>query len=190
MFKQNNMEVFPIIVPASNKLKSYNFFLVKHGNSLTLIDTGLNTDDCWNSLQKTLKNHDFTLTDITRILLTHHHLDHIGLVNRIVSTHSIPVYAHPYAILVLKRDKEYTKMRIEFFRKLYKEMGCGEIGDKQVVNLRNPIILGEDKKIHCEIQEITNNQLFGFDILEIPGHAPDQVSFSEKSVSGYLLEIY
>ncbi|MFE0504970.1 MBL fold metallo-hydrolase [Peribacillus butanolivorans] len=180
MFKQNNMEVFPIIVPASNKLKSYNFFLVKHGNSLTLIDTGLNTDDCWNSLQKTLKNHDFTLTDITRILLTHHHLDHIGLVNRIVSTHSIPVYAHPYAILVLKRNKEYTKMRIEFFRKLYKEMGCGEIGDKQVVNLRNPIILGEDKKIHCEIQEITNNQLFGFNILEIPGHAPDQVAFYGK----------
>lgn len=180
LFKQNNMEVFPIIVPASNKLKSYNFFLMKQGNSLTLIDTGLNTEDCWNSLQKTLKNHDFTLTDITRILLTHHHMDHIGLVNRIVSAHSIPVYAHPYAILVLKRDKEYTKMRIEFFRKLYKEMGCGEIGDKQVVNLRNPIILGENKKIDCEIQEITNNQLFGFDILEIPGHAPDQVAFYNK----------
>ena len=42
-------------------------------NSLTLIDAGLNTDDCWNSLQMTLKDHDYTLTDITGILLTHHH---------------------------------------------------------------------------------------------------------------------
>ncbi|MFD2005462.1 hypothetical protein [Peribacillus frigoritolerans] len=102
----------------------------------------------------------------------------------------MPVYAHPNAILVLKRDKDYTKMRIEFFRKLYKEMGCGEIGDKQVVNLRNPIILGEDKKIHSEIHEIINNQLFGFNILEIPGHAPDQVAFYGKECNGYLLEIY
>lgn len=92
----------------------------------------------------------------------------------------IPVYAHPYAIFVLKRDAEYIKMRAEFFRKLYQEMGCGEIAEKQVANLHNPIILSEDKKIHCEIQEITNNQLFGFDILEIPGHAPDQIALYNK----------
>src|SRR4051794_3900079 len=105
------MEVFPVIVPASNELKSFNFFLVKHENSLTLIDAGLNTDNCWNSLQMTLKDNDYTLTDITGILLTHHHTDHIGLVNRLVSTHSIPVYAHPNAILILNRDSEYMKMR-------------------------------------------------------------------------------
>ncbi len=180
LFKTNNLEVFPCLVPASNKLKSFNLFLVKHENSLTLIDAGLNTDDCWNSLQKTLKDNDFTLSDITGILLTHHHTDHVGLVNRILSTHSIPVYAHPYAILVLKRDKDYIKMRVEFFKKLYQEMGCGEIGEKQVADLHNPIILSEDNKIHCEIKEITINKLLGFDILEIPGHAPDQVAFYDK----------
>jgi glyoxylase-like metal-dependent hydrolase (beta-lactamase superfamily II) len=114
LFKQNSMEVFPVIVPTSSKLKSFNFYLIRQGNSLTLIDTGLNTDDCWNSLQKTLRDHEFTLTDITEILLTHHHTDHIGLIDRMVSTHSIPVYAHPYAKLVLKRDTKYIKMRKRF----------------------------------------------------------------------------
>ncbi|EKN66625.1 metallo-beta-lactamase superfamily protein [Neobacillus bataviensis LMG 21833] len=180
MFKKNNMEVYPVIVPASNKLKSFNFFLVKHKNSLTLIDAGLNTDDCWNALQKTLKKYDYTLTDLTGIYLTHHHTDHIGLVNRILSTHSIPVYAHPYAILVLKRDTEYIKMRVEFFRKLYQEMGCGENGEKHVTDLRNPIILDEDKKIHCEIQDMNDHPFWGFDLLEIPGHSPDQVAFYNK----------
>jgi glyoxylase-like metal-dependent hydrolase (beta-lactamase superfamily II) len=180
LFKNNNIEVFPCLVPASNKLKSFNFFLVKNENSLTLIDSGLHTADCWNSLQKTLKDNDFTLTDITEILLTHHHSDHIGLVDRIVSTHSIPVYAHPYAILVLKRDIKYIKMRVEFFRNLYQEMGCGDIGEKQIADLQNPIILGVDKKIDCEIQEITNSKLLGFDILETPGHAPDQIAFYHK----------
>ncbi|WP_238579158.1 MBL fold metallo-hydrolase [Neobacillus niacini] len=115
MLKKNNIEVYPVNVPASNKLKSFNFFLVKQENSLTLIDAGLNTDDCWNALQKTLKDRDYILTDISGIYLTHHHTDHIGLVNRIVSTHDIPVYVHPYAKLVLKRDTQYIKMRVEFF---------------------------------------------------------------------------
>jgi hypothetical protein len=58
VFKKNNIEVFPVIVPASNKLKSYNFFLVENEQSLLLIDTGLNNDDCWDSLQRVLKNND------------------------------------------------------------------------------------------------------------------------------------
>jgi glyoxylase-like metal-dependent hydrolase (beta-lactamase superfamily II) len=140
----------------------------------------LNGDESWESLQKTLKNNDFTLTDITGILLTHHHTDHIGLVNRILSAHSIPVYAHPYAKLLLNRDSEYVKMRVEFFRKLYQEMGCGEMGQQQVANLQNPINLGEKNRIHCEILEFTDNLHFGFEIFEIPGHAPDQVAFYHK----------
>lgn len=184
MYKKNNIEVYPVIVPTSNKLASINFFLVKQDNSLTLIDAGLSNDECWNALQMTLRKHDYTLTDITGILLTHNHIDHIGLVNRIVSSHSIPVYAHPCAKLVLKRDPHYMKMRIEFFRKLYREMGCAEFGDKQVADLRNPIIINENKKIDCEIQEITHNHLFGFDIIEIPGHAPDQVAFYHKESKG------
>jgi glyoxylase-like metal-dependent hydrolase (beta-lactamase superfamily II) len=180
LFKKNSMEVFPVIVPTSSKLKSFNFYLIRQGNSLTLIDTGLNTDDCWNSLQKTLRDHDFSLSDITEILLTHHHTDHIGLVDRMVSTHSIPVYAHPYAKLVLKRDTKYIKMREVFFRQLYREMGCGEMGENQVACLHNPIILSEDKKILSNIHKITNGQLLGFEILNIPGHAPDQIAFYHK----------
>lgn len=169
-----------MFVPAANRLKSYNFYLVKNEDSLMLIDTGLNNDDCWDSLQRILRINGFTLADITGILITHHHTDHIGLVNRIVSDHSIPVYAHPYAKLLLNRDIEYVKMRVDFFRKLYQEMGCGEMGEKQVANLKNPIILGEKNRIHCEILEFTNHQLFGFELFEIPGHAPDQVAFYHK----------
>ena len=93
-----NMEVCSMIVPASYGLKSVNFYLVKQEKSLTLIDAGFNTDECWEALQHTLKQNGYELHDITEILLTHHHIDHIGLVNRIVAKHPIPVYAHRNAI--------------------------------------------------------------------------------------------
>lgn len=177
MFKKEDVEVIPILVPTSNELKSINFFLVKQDSALTLIDAGLNTEECWNSLQKTLNKNDYTLTDITEIFLTHHHSDHIGLVNRILSTHSIPVYAHPEANLRLKRDKAYINMRVEFFKKLYQEMGCGELGEKQVIDLHNPIMLNDDHRIDCEVQDIKRDLLLGFTVLEIPGHAPDLIAF-------------
>ncbi|MBM4764893.1 MBL fold metallo-hydrolase [Bacillus sp. B15-48] len=180
MFNENNIEVFPVIVPTSNELKSFNFYLVKHNHSLTLIDAGVNTAKCWDALQKTLKGHGFTLTDITEVLLTHHHTDHIGLINRILSVHSIPVYAHPNATLILKRDREYRKMRRAFFKKLYAEMGCGEIGERQVASTHNPINLNEDKKTNGEIREMATGPFLGFSLLEIPGHAPDQVGFYQK----------
>ena len=129
---KNNNEVFPILVPVNNKLKSVNFFLVKQENSLTLIDAGFNTDDCWLHLQMTLKMNGYSLRDITEILLTHHHVDHIGLINRIIAEHPIPVYIHPYAIPKLKGDPDFIKMRLDFFKNLYQEMDCGEMGEKQV----------------------------------------------------------
>ncbi|MFD1781588.1 MBL fold metallo-hydrolase [Fredinandcohnia salidurans] len=177
MFKKEDVEVIPISVPTSNELKSINFFLVKQDSALSLIDAGLNTEECWDSLQKILKKHDYTITDLTEILLTHHHSDHIGLVNRILSTHSIPVYAHPEASYRLKRDKAYMNMRVEFFKKLYQEMGCGVFGEKQVIDLHNPIILKDDHRIDCEIQEISSDHLLSFTILDIPGHAPDLIGF-------------
>lgn len=177
-----NIKIFPVIVPESviNGLRSINFYLVKQENSLTLIDAGLNTDDCWYALQTTLKVNGYTLHDITEILLTHHHVDHVGLVNRIVALHEIPVYAHPNAIPRLKRDHDFLQMRVEFFKQLYNEMGCGEMGERQVSYLSNSIIKNKDKKIHSEIEEINNHQLMNFDVIPMFGHAPDQVAFFNR----------
>ncbi|MFB4162934.1 MBL fold metallo-hydrolase [Alteribacillus sp. JSM 102045] len=60
----------------------------------------MNSGACWNSLLKTLRENGFSLLDIDQILLTHHHIDHIGLINRIISEHPIPVYAHTHSIPV------------------------------------------------------------------------------------------
>ncbi|WP_285766707.1 MBL fold metallo-hydrolase [Peribacillus sp. SI8-4] len=180
LYKKTTMEVFPIIVPFCNKLKSINFYLVRYKDSLILIDAGMDTEDCWRSLQKILEENHYKLIDISAILLTHHHTDHIGLVNRIVCANPIPVYAHPRAIPILKRDSEYMKRRKEFFRNLYRQMGCGKFGDRQVVDLHNPILLTEDKKIECDIK-VAQDLFFDFDILDIPGHAPDQIAFYNRN---------
>jgi glyoxylase-like metal-dependent hydrolase (beta-lactamase superfamily II) len=175
-YSKAGCDVFPIIIPAKN-LKTINFFLVKHESGLSLIDAGLDDEACWNALQTQLKKNDLELEDLTEIILTHHHFDHVGLVNRIVSIHPIPVFASPLSIPRLKRDPHFLENRVNFYEQVYKEMGCGELGDKQIHYLRKSIKKNKHQAIGTEIREINSNQFLHFNVLEIPGHAPDHIAF-------------
>lgn len=169
-------EVFPIIVPVKSSLKSINFYLLKTDEILILIDAGLNNNECWNALNETLHKNNFGIKDISHIILTHHHIDHVGLVNRITSTNPVPVYAHPLAFPRLKREEEFIYRRIEFFSKLYKEMGCGEAGQEQVEHLWRAAKKNELQKIACDLYELTPGRFENLEIIEVPGHAPDQMA--------------
>lgn len=180
-FKNKKYEVLPIIVPVPSGLKSINFFLVKSNKSLILIDAGLNNNDCYQALIQGLHVNDLALTDITSIILTHHHIDHIGLVNHITTKHSIPVYVHPKSIPRLKRDDAFLNMRIEFFSSLYEQMGCGEEGKKQIYFLKQAIIKNRADAINADLYPIEIRQLNDFELLEVPGHAPDQIALLDNS---------
>ncbi|MCK1992802.1 MBL fold metallo-hydrolase [Peribacillus muralis] len=186
-----DFEIYPIIAPSAFSLKSINFYLVKKEDALILIDAGMDDDVCWNALQQTLKENGLSIGNITDIWLTHHHGDHVGLVNRITALHPVPIYAHPKAVPRLKRDPDFLKMRIEFYKQLYLEMGCGELGDKQVAYLFNAVDHNKDQKLNGDIIEITEKHLFDFEVIEFPGHAPDQIAFLDQKgkrlLSGDLL---
>jgi glyoxylase-like metal-dependent hydrolase (beta-lactamase superfamily II) len=173
--KKECCAVTPIIIPQKSSLKSYNFYLVKHGQSLSLIDAGVNSEECWNGLISALDSNGYSLNDLTEVILTHHHSDHIGLVNRITSEHTIPVYAHPLSIPHLKRDPGFLGMRIDFFKKLYQEMGCAENGTRQIDYLKKALIDNQHQALQADIIPINSDQLFHFSIIEIPGHAQDQI---------------
>ncbi|MGJ7919774.1 MBL fold metallo-hydrolase [Neobacillus sp. LXY-4] len=179
--KTNGVEVIPIIVPDQSGLKSINFYLIKHGQSLSLIDAGWNNNECWDALIKTLGDNGFSLRDLTEIILTHHHNDHVGLVNRIITEHPIPVYASPLSILRLKRDQSFLEMRADFYAKLYREMGCGESGEKQITYLKSAIQKNKHNAVVADITEIVDPTLLNFDVIPVPGHAPDQLSFYQKN---------
>ncbi|QQK78733.1 MBL fold metallo-hydrolase [Salicibibacter cibi] len=182
--EKRNHTVYPIIVPVNYNLKSINFYLYQSDNTLTLIDAGLNNEECWNALAETLKANEFSLQDIAQIYLTHHHVDHVGLVDRIVSEHPIPVYAHPFSIPRLKRERDFMERRVKFFETLYKEADCGEAGQTQVRYLKNALQKNEKKAMQTDIIPFDQAQL-DLEIMEVPGHAPDQVSFFHEE-TGWL----
>ncbi|MBP1931050.1 MBL fold metallo-hydrolase [Ammoniphilus resinae] len=170
--------VYPIIVPTPYNLKSFNFYLVEEAGSLSLIDAGVDTVDAWELLRQTLTKHGFAFSDLKQILVTHNHHDHIGLINRICAQQAVPVYAHAEAIPRMKRDPKFLTMRIKFFEQLYREMGCGPMGEKQIEKLKEAVHNNQHQMIRTDILPFTGSDSIGdFQIIETPGHAPDHVSF-------------
>jgi len=170
--------VYPIIVPTPYTLKSFNFYLIEEAGSLTLIDAGIDSEEAWELFSQTIKEHGYTLSDLKQILVTHNHHDHVGLINRICAQQDVPVYAHSEAIPRMKRDPKFLTRRIEFFKQLYREMGCGSAGDKQIEKLKEAARKNQHQMIRTDILPFPQSGLISeFQIIETPGHAPDHVSF-------------
>lgn len=177
MIEKGDCRVYPVIVPVNYSLRTINFYLIEESGSLTLIDAGFNNDECWEFLIRVLNENRFSLSaDIKQIILTHSHQDHTGLVNRIVGKKEIPIYAHFDSVKRLKRDKDFMKLRIDFFNRFYQEMGCGVAGRRRVQRLKELLKKNKHDEIKADIIPIANSEMVnGMEVMETPGHAPDHL---------------
>lgn len=178
-----NLQVIPVILPTNSNLISFNFYIVQHEGKTFLIDAGINSDECWNLVQKKLKNINRSVRDLDAIILTHHHVDHIGLVNRIREVYDIPVFAHYKAFKRLKRDESYLQKRIAFFEELYLNMGCQHEVEKEIARLQKAAVQNKSQTVNGDFLPIEEGDIiFGLSVLEMPGHSVDHIAlFHEES---------
>jgi len=82
-------------------MKTVNAFILK-GDEVVLIDSGENTDESYAAMIAGLKSHQLEVTDIDRIVITHAHVDHIGMAQRVAEAANAKVWVsektHPYAL--------------------------------------------------------------------------------------------
>ena len=97
-------EVHRIEVPTPFPVGSVNCYLIE-GSPLTLIDAGPKTSKSLEALQQGLKALSYSLSDIEQILLTHSHVDHVGMVAQIARERE-KVHGNPPMVWVNQRDAE------------------------------------------------------------------------------------
>lgn len=85
--------VWQLKVPmARNPLRYTYSYLIK--NEGTIIDTGVGTPQAYEAFKRQLRRLDFEVRKIRRIILTHLHGDHIGLVDSIKDVSGALIYVH------------------------------------------------------------------------------------------------
>lgn len=92
------MTITPIRIPLPEilNMQTVNSWLVKEPVP-TLIDCGELTEDSWESLNQHLKENGLAVSDIQKIIITHAHVDHMGMANRIVEHSDAKVWLSEYA---------------------------------------------------------------------------------------------
>lgn len=93
-----------IEIPTPFPVGSVNCYLIE-GSPLTLIDTGPKTSESLTTIQQAFRNLSYDLSDIEQILLTHSHIDHIGLAAQFVRER-VRVHGSPTEVWVHHRDAE------------------------------------------------------------------------------------
>ena len=86
-------EVFHIGIPNPMFEGEINLYVIA-GDPLTVIDTGIGTDEALAAMEAGLAARGLSIESIGQVVLTHKHADHIGLAREIHDRSGAPVYVH------------------------------------------------------------------------------------------------
>ena len=87
--------VVQVFLPLPMRPTIVNVYLVRAGRDWTLIDTGMNTEDSVAAFRAALADVGIAPERITRLVGTHHHVDHFGTSGPYRELTRAEVYLHP-----------------------------------------------------------------------------------------------
>ncbi len=117
--------VYHIEIPTPFPVGPVNVYLLE-GNCLTLVDAGPLMEEAWQALSQGIKKLGYKVSDIQQIVLTHHHVDHCGLLERVRQASGAHTFAHPQAVPYVEVNEEFMAFHSRFFYELYTENGVPE----------------------------------------------------------------
>ncbi|HEY7347183.1 MAG TPA: MBL fold metallo-hydrolase [Ktedonobacterales bacterium] len=86
--------IYRIISPLPFPPVTVNLYLLQHRDGFALVDCGLNSRDAWDVLEQGLAELGIKPADLTHLLLTHVHPDHMGAAGRLKEASGAPVFVH------------------------------------------------------------------------------------------------
>lgn len=101
-------------------------YLLQGAGPTTLVDVGVATPDTRAALESSLAEYDVALSDIDRIVLTHWHMDHVGLAGEVQAESGADVYVHEADAPLVAHDETAVETYQARERELWDEWGMPE----------------------------------------------------------------
>ncbi|AIE60639.1 MBL fold metallo-hydrolase [Bacillus methanolicus] len=167
-----------ITLPTPFAVGDVNVFLIK-GDRLTLVDVGPNTESAWEALKSQLNDLKLHPGDIEQVILTHHHPDHSGLLDRF--SPSLEVYGHFLNERWINRNQSFFEEHDDFYRKLFVEFGIPEKFFSFIDIMKKSLKFSCNRSLTGTLAEDGNPPgLDDWKVLETPGHAQSHIALWRK----------
>lgn len=161
-----------------------NCYLLTRG-PLTLVDTGTVTDQSWEDLCAGVRKCGHDITGIERIILTHHHADHVGQCRRIVEATGAEVWGHPAIPEQDRLSHMHDDDARDFFINIMQEFGVPEADAREAMLLWDKFkTFSEPAVLHHAISE--DEMLGPFKVYFVPGHSTTDTLFVNEE-DGYTI---
>ncbi|MFT0800282.1 MBL fold metallo-hydrolase [Bacillus swezeyi] len=165
--------IIPISLPTPFAVGDVNIYLIK-GEALTLIDAGPKTKEAADVLKNRLSGLGLTLSDIDQVVLTHHHADHVGLLDDFPD--GVKIIGHPFNEPYISKNPVFIENQQSFFTYLFKQLGVPV--DMSLLSLT----VKRSYRFSCQrsltetvLEGAQIDGLEGWRVLETPGHASSHI---------------
>lgn len=176
---------FKLPIPAPDgQLNHVNVYLIGGDSDWILVDAGWNTSDAFNALEKQLGEVGIGFREISRIVITHFHVDHYGLAGRLKEVSGAKVAMH-------RVEKEFVDSRYvnmdELLAEIAQWLHVNGVPNEELPNLQKAS-LGVRKfavpvlpDIVLEGGERISAGPFTFKVLWTPGHSLGHICLYEPA---------
>jgi glyoxylase-like metal-dependent hydrolase (beta-lactamase superfamily II) len=170
---------------------SVNAYLFPHPE-IILVDTGVKTDACWAALIDGLAAHGVAVRDISRVVVTHPHVDHFGLAGRIVAESDATVWVFDQGAPWLISLETLWVERVAYYRRDFlPRIGLSPeseqlvlMGVAELAALADPV--PGDRVVAFHAGGALQMGERSWQIIHTPGHAAAQTVFYQPD-TGQLL---
>ena len=170
--------VHRITLPTPFPVGPVNVYVVR-GDGLILFDTGPKIDEAYDALIAALRRLHLTPSDLDAIVVTHGHLDHIGLLRRLVQESGAATYGHSFVMAQWTYGEDKAVQRRAYFSELFASYGVAEPEALECIEHWNGYrVYADDVELNHAIGQ--GDSMFGFDIHHLPGHSPSDLVFNDS----------
>lgn len=180
---RTNLWSIPVPMPG-NPLRYVLVYALADDAGLTLIDAGWDDDVAWAGLVDGLATFGATPEDVRGVLVTHMHIDHVGLARRLRETPGAWVALHPADAAGLADPDARVRERVsEADRRWFIALGAStEQADALVAAIasqdtRSSLVLADRLIEHKQSLRLPGRTLTA---IHTPGHTPGHLCFYDE----------
>lgn len=185
------MEPIRLELPTGLDVGPVNVYLFRQPEPV-LVDAGIRSADSWEALQFGLAEHNLTVMDISRVIITHPHVDHFGQAGTIAAHSDADIWICDLGAAWLTDSAEMWQQRLDYYRQDF----LTSVGfDQPTINL----ITGGMKAIADQSDPIPPGRVHTFapdgrlqmggltwQVIHTPGHSSAQTCFYQPDTQQLL----